>query len=124
MQNAIPQRWLLFWIYIRIPLGILMSLNKVTNINFPSWYRSSVLTTIILSGFVFQGLRKRLKWGWRLNFLLLGIEAFYYLPMNFASKEKAGEDYIIAYLIGLVICGVVWFVPNYLYFKRRESLFT
>jgi len=123
INSGIPVRWLNFYIYGRIPLGILFSISflmeiidHMTKINLPFLYLTIITVDIIFSIALFIGLHKRKLWSWKLNWFVLGLEVItrpLFQTTNF-------NEYVI--ISGILI--VVWFLPNLVYFKKRKTLFS
>ena len=115
--GKIPVGWLKFYNYCVIPGGILRTL-VITPL--PLGYWSNIMFTIgltwsILLGCLFYGLYKKRLWGWKLNWILLVIGVLL-TPLEY---EKGA----VFYFVGLVSGGLIWFLPNYIYFKKRRALF-
>jgi hypothetical protein len=122
-SEPIPTKWLFFWTYIRLPLGILSHLGSwrfvreaatldrldygvfgaVLGLLFP--------LLIILHIAVIVGLARRRLWGWKLNWIILTVESalipWFYFETTF---------------LGLVFA-LAWFAANFDYFRKRRYLF-
>ncbi len=108
MEKGFPIRWLTFYIFVRLPVGLAFSaMSLVINVTFVSIAIASPL--ILLSIIVFIGLRKRSLWGWKLNWVLLCMEAISMI--------------LSAHAIGLVLA-VLWLITNGIYFNKRRILFS
>ena len=118
--DELSVKWLWFYTYIRIPLGILSMLASMPesgNLYDPRGIeRSIALSAIAFSVLLFIGLHKRKLWGWRLNWVSLGLEVFL-VPLGRTEN-------IVTYVIFVAALICVWFVPNAIYFEKRRHLFT
>jgi hypothetical protein len=67
------------------------------------------------------GLSKRKRSGWELNWLVLAIEWVLYpfSKIQSGTVRTGGTNLLMAFLF----YGLIWVWPNYLYFKKRQSLF-
>jgi hypothetical protein len=68
-----------------------------------------------LGATLFVGLHKRQLWGWKLNWFSLLFEVIA-LPI---TRSNTFNEYII--MSGMLM--VIWFLPNFIYFKKRKHLF-
>ena len=69
---------------------------------------------------VFVLMKKRSRLGYDLNVILLVVEA-----INLALRQGfRGENFTASFLFGLLFALLIWFLPNYVYFKHREYLFS
>lgn len=116
--------WLTFYVYGRLPLGILLTVAEYTS--FRALYADEPVTrsvgtvivgfTLLLLVFLFIGLHLRKLWGWWLNWFVL----VYDLVLR--SFEKADDP---AMFVGLlVVLGLIWLLPNAIYFGKRRCLFS
>lgn len=117
----LPLSWMEFYNYWLIPVAIfknlvIIPLTQETKYGIPSdtLFIMGLIISIPLV-FLFIGLRKRRLWGWKLNWFIL-VAGVLLNPLNIA------EDVII-YLAGVAFGFLVWFLPNYIYFKKRRRLF-
>ncbi len=121
--KAFPVKWLKFYTYFRIPLFILISFVFLIftivyfRVPFISGILSIIFTIFIIMGiFLFIGLHLRKLWGWKLNWYFLSIEILFGVFSKFEGKAQ---------FIGLLLGGIlIWFIPNYIYFFKRKSLFS
>jgi lysylphosphatidylglycerol synthetase-like protein (DUF2156 family) len=120
--SNIPVKWLTFYTYFLLPIGVLRSIIEAfralgKSAYFP--YGDVVMfVTILLSIFivaVIVGLHKRRLWGWKLNWVLLILNS---LMAPFGMAQSIGY-----YLIFLALVSVVYFWPHYIYFRKRRRLF-
>jgi hypothetical protein len=122
VEEGLPTKWLWFWLYIRLPLGVLASLlyaargdtiTSTVNLLFALW----------LIG-LFFGLRDRKLWAWKQNIWIVFAEPFTRALRQYqigSTPEQIGND--IGVTIGVLLLIGVWSWPNYVYFKKRKHLF-
>lgn len=137
-------KWLWFYLFIRLPLGILFGgillfrqIFKTFGASGAWWnrnYLSLMLAAIglgtvllILRILVYMELRTLSPGSYRKNLWLLGCETVI-LAWNAAAEFfNAGtmhwRDFLGLFLIALVICVLAWFVTNFIYFRKRKMLF-
>ena len=122
-------RWLWFYTYVYLPVTILAGfiLNFVQyNRLKEDGYEIEVSLQIILlilylvSYFVFTcfliyGLHKRRFWGWICNWISLGVTVILNRAFSLDSWNK--------YIFGVILLSLILFLPNYIYFIKRKSLF-
>jgi hypothetical protein len=126
-SKEVPTHWLWFYTYIWLPFSLLISalltfaeFQRLEDAGYqidmnPLIYVPTVLCAIFAC-FLIYGLHKRRFWGWVCNWIFLGMFVFF----NTAIFNKPFEVYIGT----TVLLSLVFFLPNYFYFKRRRSLFS
>lgn len=116
-------KWLWFWTYIRIPLGIFVSvivaLNSTTLVAY-----MNVLLALWLA-FLFFGLKDRRHSAWTQNMWLLFLEPVLRAVGQYQVRDLNAEQigYDIAAALTIVVFWLCWSWPNFIYFKKREHLF-
>ena len=117
----LPVSWIKFYNYWLIPGAVFRNLviipfTQEIKYGIPSntLFIIGLICSIPLF-FLFIGLRKRRLWGWKLNWVIL-VAGVLLIPLDYAGT-------VIIYLIGVVFGLLVWFLPNYFYFKKRRPLF-
>lgn len=123
-EKGLPIRWLNFYVYVRIPLGILISV--VSGLASFALYPDDPAVLLFVLGltafdlclaiFLLIGLHRRRLWGWRLNWFVLVLEVL------LRPLDKA-EDATM-YFAFLIAAALFWLLPNAIYFKKRRHLFT
>jgi len=115
VNKELPIRWLKFFTYIRIPLGIVMILIQTLSLkNF-----FVILINLLFcsyGGLVIYGLHKRKFWGWILVLILIVLETIL-LSLRYLEISL---KFFFGYLI---IVFFVWCLPNLIYFNKRKHLF-
>ena len=117
VEHQLPTRWLWFWVYVRLPLSVLVTLIEFAGMASPSG--SVVLVTLAVVGvycFTVWGLHERTRWGWELNWLVLILDG---ISMMFREGIRDG-----AIMFGHFMVAAVWVSCNYVYFRKRRHLFS
>lgn len=97
--------------------SILLVYNLIRDDSIPELFLTEIILIIeiIFASFIFYSLRRRLLLGWRLNWILLIGETLM-VPID---KTNSTDTYFMI----MVLLGLVWFLPNYIYFKKRRYYF-
>lgn len=111
IDKNLPFNWFEFYVYFRIPAGLIFIV--ISFILTPDIF---LMINAILLVILFRGLKNRTLWGWRLNFAVLVLEALF-MPMGLATST-------ISYPWMVVIVGLIWTLPNWIYFLERKHLFS
>ena len=115
LMDELPMKWYNFVLYGQIPLGIIVSIFFTFAISgiYPIFIATMVLELIIIA-FLFYSLYNKTTNSWRyllfMNCISIVIRAWGYGP-------NAGT------ILGVLIVGVIYLIPNYKYFNRRKHLF-
>jgi hypothetical protein len=121
--EKLPVKWLNFYTIYLIPIRILLALIitfKVFLLNHN--FHITPMLLVVLSLSVFIGLRGRKLWGWWLNWLYL-IGDLMSIPLRYLFSSENPIREFEPNVIGFVLIGLCWFLPNYIYFKKRRGLF-
>lgn len=126
MVNApMGMKWFRFYVNIRFPIGfVLGAIGLMASIGtlFSPFFLIYVLSAglYILQVSVYKLLKKLDMEGYNRNMILLGVETVV-LSIGGGSGLFDG----LFFVISLIILSLVWWLPNYIYFKkRRDYLFT
>jgi len=120
-SKSISTRWLSFYIYIFLPFKILVSPVNILasyydgNINFNILDFVPILTFDIFLIFLIYGLHKRKFWGWICNWIFLAF-------MVLLSPISSSNNFRV-YIVAVILTALIFFLPNYIYFKKRKYLF-
>lgn len=120
-------RWLSFYTFVYLPFGFLTSFvlilaeyDKLVERGYVVTFNPLGLVPIITEGifrcFIIYGLHKRRLWAWICNWFLL-CSTVLINPIFYARD-------IGPYLVAVVLLGIVFFLPNFFYFKKRRVLFS
>ncbi len=110
----IGMAWYYFYADVRLPLGLVVGLLMLIQVK-----SLALLLLIILIGLqiaVIIGLSKKTLWGWNANMLLLIAECICYSII-------AAKGVMAKAVASAIVMALLWFVPNFIYFKKRIQLF-
>lgn len=125
-SRKIATRWLSFYTYAFLPFKILTSfvpllaeydtlIEQGYKVELDPLIFVPIVVGDIFICFLIYGLHKKKLWGWICNWIFLGAMVLLnpiYLKMSFG-----------AYLVGVILLSLTFFLPNYIYFKKRRFLF-
>ena len=125
--------WLKFWIYWRLPMSILIGIVYLFGIynEIEIWnYLTKLcfildLLTILIYMLTFFTANKFMKIGFYFLNISLLVECFS-LALNL-TYEKLGQitdNFFTILMIYLGIEIIIWFLPNFIYLRKRKILFT
>ncbi len=111
--------WFNFYVYFRLPAGIVVSIVSLFSAEVVTLLAALLaLINIAVSGILFWGLKERKLWAWKMNFAVLVFDT-----IVFPFAKDADTVTIIELIVYVVIVGIFWLLPNWIYFKKREYLF-
>ena len=135
-------KWLWFYTYIGLPFSILLVIMYLGGLPTIVFDKLSSLPSHLVLGFIIllistaSGLRKRKLWAYVLNWLVLIVECLAFpfsqtsayileewLAYPFSQNISALFNFALAYIFMAILFGLVWFLPNAMYFKKRKHLF-
>lgn len=128
---ALKTRWLYFYIFIRFPLAFFLGAIDILNclvyircfyksITGLAWFSVFIAFSLyIYSIIVYRGMRVLDKPSYRNNMVLLVVETIVG-AIYFGLQQT---DFGFGFIISLVSIGLIWLLPNYIYFKKRRELF-
>lgn len=125
--------WLKFWIYWRLPIGIFIGVAYLfaayNEIEFWNYLTKLCfildLLTILIYMLTFFTANKFMKIGFYFLNISLLVECFY--SAFKLTYEKIGEitnDFLTILILYLGIEIIIWFLPNFVYLRKRKILFT
>jgi len=112
-KEELPMNWWKFNIYFRFPVGILSHIGNILKYNYIYFLD---IIYLIFECYVYYNMIYKKKQGYNLIIANIAIEAF------IVSYKVIGE-FCIELLIALIIVGLIWFLPNYIYFSKRKKYF-
>ena len=115
-EKEIGLKWYYFYITFSLPLGGIVGLVEAKGV-FDKGYNIIAVMLIILSILQFIvafGLSKRKLWAFYFNIALIAIAIITVWKPNQGFPEFLGA------LTGIAL---LWYLPNYLYWKKRKYLF-
>ena len=116
-SEEIPLTWFYFYTYVHLPISLLI-VGAGTGLSMSSGNTTAVMAQtlrFVLIMAVLIGLHKRTSWGWSLNIA--------YLALAIARGVYSAESKYTA-LLSILGYGALYFLPNYIYFKKRIHLFS
>lgn len=133
-EKPLHMRWFKFWTYVWLPLHIILYFPyPLDSTNPVIWNTYFGLLAIIYVPTII-GLHKKKKWGWKLNLAVITGHTFivmfvYYYTKRYMDmwglyRDNPPDSFtLIAWLIWIIVW-LLFYVAQYLYWKRREHLFT
>ena len=111
-------KWFKFWCYVLLPLNGCISMLAFLVL----FEDIGILFGVIgaLQFLVAYGLHKRRMWAWGWNWLLVALT---WVVMSMPSTFADVDDMIVRFLILFVFTGLIWMLPNYVYWKNRKIIF-
>jgi hypothetical protein len=113
-------KWLTFCI-VGLPvggvLGLLMSITAPL-------VGIIVMPVSVLQLVVAYGLHRRKLWAWRWNWILILVS---YLAMSMPTpsvgSSGSGGELLTLFILKLILGGLIWIWPNFIYWRKRKVLF-
>lgn len=128
--------WWNFWQYIRFPIGLIFSFLNICQYltyNFDTdlfFFFILDVSIILLMAFSFYTFTKRKKVGYTFFNIFLFVESIYNSAIttfkNLMQNNNINLDFVgfmLEFIIVLIIWGIIWVLPNYIYFKKRKNYF-
>ena len=131
----LPMRWWNFWKYVRFPLGLIFSLFRLSTYKYTSfnfYVLAFVITDIIMLLFAiytYDLFMHKKKKGYLIFILFMFVESIYscgFSTLNTALSNTTileSWEFILSFILVLIIWGIIWILPNYIYFKKRKECF-
>ena len=129
-------KWMRFYVNWRFPIGFVLGAmtilgnygdvlikSKAYQIRLPGYFYVFLAIDVFVYFFrivVYKNMRKMEEKGYYQNVVLLFVEVIVFATALYQPGKENGAEIAIAVVLGLL----VWFIPNYVYFKRRAFLFT
>lgn len=135
-SRRLPMNWFKFWKYIRFPLSVILSSANIAyyliaydlelDLNNIFLFLIDV-TSLLLMYITYYNFDINNQKGYKLLMVWLFFELFYY---SFSSALRISSEmystlreFAICFFTALVLLGLVWTLPNYMYFKKRKCCF-
>lgn len=131
-KEILSTKWLNFCIYWRIPISVLFGISNLLQFygEVNNWNYLIIIfliidvSTIILYIITFIFARNYTRAGYKLLYSLFIFETITYsLATANNGTFNNNNEYILALLIYFVVLGLLWFLPNHIYLKKRKHLF-
>lgn len=125
-KESIGTKWLIFYTYVFLPFRILAGFapvlatyDKLVEAGYqPTLTFQDFIPSIIWGVFtmvVLYGLHRRQAWGWTINWVYM----FAIVLGSPAGNTKGAGPYLVA----VILLGLIFLLPNIIYFKKRRHLF-
>ncbi len=120
---ALGTKWLKFWNYWSLPVGGIVGL--LMSVAVPP--AAVVLLPIAILQFaVAYGLHARRLWAWKWNWVLVILVYCMVIPdavSTYDTSRYSAADVWARLFLRLLLAGLIWMWPNYIYWKKRRVLF-
>lgn len=134
MKQNYTTGWLKFWLYFRFPVGLILSLFTFSGAYMNDETLSGDFTLIIamcidlavltLTCITYYYMYKREKIGYILIKIFLIVELIYIsINSTFSVQYSTISEYTISIYMSMLLCGLIWTLPNYVYFLKRRWWF-
>lgn len=123
-EKGYGTRWLTFWVYFRLPIGILISsfiivsnvVNAVRNDYFSipiySVFVAIDAALVFLESATFINMHQMTETGYRLNHILIVVECISSILYSWVHYGIINPLFFL-----------LWWLPNFVYFRHRKFLF-
>lgn len=121
-KAELPTKWLSFEM-VFLGLGCLMAfvgLSVAAVHGFDPRANALLVLVAAFNGALAYGLEERRLWGWRLNWVFVGMSWFVPVLCTVEAHFRFG---LPGSLTGLLVLAVIWVWPNCIYFRKRLILF-
>ena len=120
--------WLSFYSYIRLPLTCLGLFGQTPGVGVSNQEFLWGFGLCIFIIFIIFGLANRWKWGWWLNWGYIVIEWLGVALSPLTNKTQSEIEHFNAndltvLIVFFVLWGLIWVLPNSIYFYKRRVLF-
>ena len=119
-SEPLGTRWLKFWIYWGLPIGALTDFSRASHYD-PPWGIVCSLISVAVRVVMIFGLHNRKGWAWKWNWVLI---AWVGLILAIPKTPFSADDFWGRYITTIIVFGLVWMWPNYVYWKKRRGLFS
>lgn len=134
-NNNLPMNWWNFWKYFRFPVGIIMTAVNITSY-LPELEVNAItifalltdISIVILMFTTYYHFLEQDKIGYKFTIAWLIIELISN-TLNTAITSLSDYsnitlmDFSASFFVAGAIYGLVWTLPNYIYFKKRKHCF-
>lgn len=134
-ENKLPMDWWKFWEYFILPASMLLYFISIIKMLFiepistidPIIYNFIVFIYMAVT-YCFFIYRKN-DAGFYIMIVYLALSTLIGASVNTTfieifSNEMYSDDYLLIIFCMLIIHTVAWFLPNYIYFKKRKNYFS
>ena len=134
-NNTLPMNWWNFWKYVRFPLGIILSAVNIAaylpelEVNPITIFALLIDISVVVFMFItYYHFLEQNSIGYKLINTWLIVELTLNTlntATNSISKSTTVTlmDFAGSFALAFLILGLVWTLPNYIYFRKRKSCF-
>lgn len=136
-MSELPTNWLWFYVKIRFPLGIIISIismiTSFSQINFSLYsglgiviilfFFSFDIINVVLTIWAYVEMKNLSTKGFKLNKVLLWYGVFYLALSKSIEYINTDSTAFWSGLFAGAIAGLIWLWPNMVYFNKRKYLF-
>lgn len=131
-DNKLSIKWANFFIHGLIPLRILLNIIEYFKIydSIEVWNNIIIMLLILNAGYIVLLV---LTYFYAKDFTHVGYNLLYSLfitetiILSFSATNNlvvnSTVEYLLILLVLVVFTSLIWFLPNYIYFKKRKHLF-
>jgi hypothetical protein len=117
-ETQLGTKWLKFWNYFSLPVGGVLGLLMTLGI--PA-FGIIMVPLAVLQFVVAYGLHHRRLWAWKWNWALIVLS---YLSALNPTAADGSANLVEHFVIVLILGGLIWMWPNYVYWTKRKRLFS
>lgn len=134
--KELPKNWWNFWQYVRFPVGIIclvvgivdyLPTLDVNMINIYTFLIDLAVLVIMFITYYHFLMENKIGYNFLNSWLVIELvtNALTTTTNSFADNYEGSNllDFAIYFVITVCILGIIWTLPNYIYFKKRKSLF-
>jgi hypothetical protein len=120
--SELGTKWLKFWNYFSLPVGGILGL--LMSVGMPA-LGAIMVPLAVLQFTVAYGLHYRRFWAWQWNWTVVVITYISMLiPTPTPGSHIGSADMTMQIVVKLILGGLIWMWPNYVYWRKRRFLFS
>lgn len=134
-NSTLPMNWWNFWKYVRFPLGFILTASNIVaylpelEVNSITIFALLIdISMVVFMLITYYHFLEQNKIGYKLINAWLIVELTFN-TINTAINSMSSYttvtlmDFAGSFVLAFLILGLVWTLPNYIYFKKRKSCF-
>ena len=119
-DQVLRTKWLKLWIYLFLIIGGIFGI--FWSFRLPTIIAMISLPLSILYVCLGVGLHYRKMWAWKANWVAICL-SWIGGSLNGAISNKSQGDFATTFFIIFIVGGLVWMLPNYIYWNKRKTFF-
>lgn len=136
LQSDLPMNWWNFWKYVRFPIGVILTVINIMDylptldvnvINIFAFLTDISLLVLMITTYYHFLMQNKIGYKFLNAWLIIELVCNSLNTTVEALADSYGYitlmDFVGPFFLAVCIIGIVWTVPNYIYFKKRKSLF-